>query len=332
MIWPFTGDAGPWLALYVLAFALHAAFVGYVVIGTGYAFVQAVRGGDDPLAARVRDRLPFMLGCAITAGVAPLLFLQLLYQRRFYTANLLLGPRWGAVVPALIAGFYALYLAKAAARPRWRRIALGAGLACFAFVAWSWTELHLLMRDEPAWRQMYAAGARLYADAGVLPRLVLWLGAMGALFAAIAVWWERGAARRRLAAIALAGLAVAGLAAGWLAARGAAPAAAHGWLYLALAAAAVTAVAWIWTWRSPDGAGATVVAGATAAALVSGAVVREAPRLALLEPPHPAALAAGGMPVFLATLALGALAIAWIVRQVRAAGDVASDAERPGDP
>jgi hypothetical protein len=320
MIWPFTGDAAVWLALYVLVFALHAAFVGYVVIGTGYAFVQAMRRADDPIADRIRDRLPFMLGCAITAGVAPLLFLQLLYQHRFYTANLLLGPRWGAVVPALIAGFYALYLAKAAARLAWRRLALGAGLACFLFVAWSWTELHLLMRDEAAWRELYAAGTRIYADAGVAPRLVLWLGAMAALFGAIAVWWERGAGRRRLAAIALAGLTVAGAGAAWLAARGAAaPDAAHGWLYLLLAAVAITAGAWIWTWRAPDGAGATVVAGATAAALVSGAVVREAPRLALLEAPRPAALEAGGLPVFLVTLVLGALAIAYIVRLIRAA-------------
>lgn len=321
-IWPFTGGISAlWLALYVLTFALHAAFVGYVMIGTGYAFVQALRGGggDDPVAARIRDRLPFMVGCAITAGVAPLLFLQLLYQRRFYTANLILGPRWGAVVPALIVGFYAIYLAKAAARPRPRQLALGAGLLCFAFVAWSWTELHLLMRDEPAWREMYAAGARFYADAGVAPRLLLWLGAMGALFAAIAVWWERGAERRRLAAIALAGLATAGLGAGWLVARGASiEGAAHGWQYLMLAAAALTAAAWIWTWRAPDGAGATLVAGATAAALLSGVVVREAPRLALLEPPSPSAAGAGGLPVFLATLVFGALVITWIVRLLRA--------------
>jgi len=320
VIWPFTGDAAVWLALYVLVFALHAAFVGYVVIGTAYAFVQALRRAEDPTAERIRDRLPFMLGCAITAGVAPLLFLQLLYQRRFYTANLLLGPRWGAVVPALIAGFYALYLAKAASRLSWRRLALGGGLLCFLFVAWSWTELHLLMRDEPAWRELYAAGTRIYADAGVAPRLVLWLGAMAALFAAIAVWWERGAARRPIAAIALAGLAVATIGAGWLAARGAAaPDAAHGWLHLAIAATAVTIGAWIWTWLRPDGAGASVVAGATAAALLSGAVVREAPRLALLEAPRPAALEAGGLPVFLATLVLGALAIAYVARLIRAA-------------
>ena len=295
-------------------------FVSYVLAGTGYAFVQAMRGRADPIADRIRDRLPFMLGCGITAGVAPLLFLQLLYQRRFYTANLVLGPRWGAVVPALIVGFYALYLAKAAVRLRWRRIALGAGLACFAFVAWSWTELHLLMQDEPAWRAMYAAGARLYASAGVAPRLLLWLGAMAGLFAALAAWWARGAERRRLAAIALAGRLVTGIAAAWLVARGvSAPAAAHGWLYLLLAAIAVETAAWIWTWRAPDGPGATFVAGTAAAALLAGAVVREAPRLALLDPPRSAATGAGGLAVFGATLVLGVLAIAWVWRTVRAA-------------
>src|SRR6476619_5547477 len=116
-MWPFTGTAPSlWLALYLLTWALHAVFVGYVVIGSGYALVRPATA----LGAQVRDRLPFMLGCGITAGVAPLLFIQLLYQRKFYTTNLLLGPRWGAVVPALIVGFYALYLAKASAQLRWR--------------------------------------------------------------------------------------------------------------------------------------------------------------------------------------------------------------------
>src|SRR6185436_18463157 len=137
-----------------------------------YALVAAIRRSADPIAAQVRDWLPFALGAGITAGVGPLLFIQLLYQRRFYTANLLLGPRWGAVVPALIVGFYALYLAKAS--ERLRRYALGVGVVCFGFVAWSWTELHSLMQDDPAWRAMYGAGARFYLDAAVLPRLTLW--------------------------------------------------------------------------------------------------------------------------------------------------------------
>ena len=48
---------------------------------------------SDPLAAPLRDWLPFVLSAAITAGIAPLLFVQILYQRAFYTANLLLFNR-----------------------------------------------------------------------------------------------------------------------------------------------------------------------------------------------------------------------------------------------
>ena len=70
-MWPFSGDQqGLWLACYVLTLALHAVFVAYVLVGTVYATVQALRKTDDPLAEQVRDYLPFMLGCGITAGQA----------------------------------------------------------------------------------------------------------------------------------------------------------------------------------------------------------------------------------------------------------------------
>lgn len=317
-MWPFTsGVPSLWLVLYLLTFALHVVLISYVVAGTAYTLVQALRGRQDPIAERARDLLPFMLGLGITAGVAPLLFLQLLYQRQFYTANLLLGPRWGAVVPALIVGFYALYLAKATLVLRTRRIALAVALVCFTFVAWSWTEINQLMQAEPAWRAMYAAGDRLHADAGIPPRLLLWLGAMAAAFATVASWWTSGAERRGLAVIALAGRAVSGLGVGLLALAGALiQDAAHGWLYVFLAALVVEALAWVWTWRAPDGPGLTVVTAAGTAALLAGTVVREAPRLAMIEPPRLAAVEASGAPVFGLTALLGVAVITWIVRNV----------------
>ncbi len=317
-MWPFSASVhGLWLALYIVTWALHAVFVSYVLVGSGYALVQSLRDTDDPIGARARDLLPFMLGAGITAGVAPLLFLQLLYQERFYTANLLLGPRWGAVVPALIAGFYALYVAKATSRLRWRRIALATATAAFLFVAWSWTELHLVMADQPAWKAMYAAGERLYGQGDVIPRLLLWLGAMAILFATVSLWLARDGSRQRLAAIALGGHVVAGGAAAWLVGRGITDATAHGWLYLLAGALAVEVGAWVWLLRAPAGAAATVITAATTAAVIAGAVVREAPRLALLEPPREAAQHASGFWVFAATLVLGGLAITFIVRMIR---------------
>lgn len=316
-MWPFgTGMPAVWLVLYVLTFALHALFISYVVTGTGYALVQTLRRANDPLAERIRDRLPFMLGLAITAGVAPLLFLQLLYQHRFYTANLLLGPRWGAVVPALVIGFYALYVAKAAA-VTWRRLALGIGLGCFVFVAWSWTELHLVMEAEPVWRDMYAAGDRVYGTTDVWPRLMLWLGVMATLFATVAVWSAGALERQRLAVIALAGRAISGVALGWLSARGGSIDEAAGWGYVMLGAMTVEVGAWIMMWRAPGSGTVKLVAGAAAVALITGSVVREAPRIVLLEPSRPAAVEAGGFWVFVLTLVVGIAAISWIVRTVK---------------
>jgi hypothetical protein len=320
MIWPFNGSAGGpiaslWLALYLASFALHAVFVSYVAAGTGYALVAALRRTADPVAARVRDWLPFMLGAGITAGVGPLLFLQLLHQRRFYTANLLMGPRWGAVVPALIVGFYALYLAKAS--ERWRRVALGVGVACFGFVAWSWTEIHLVMLDDPAWQAMYGAGERFYLDAAVIPRLAIWIGAMLVLFATVAAWSAASVERRRLAVLALAGLILCGVTstAGIAIRREFDPA--HGWSYLLAAAALVATLGWGWTARRPAGPGLAVVNAATAVALVAGAIVREAPRLELVERARPTAAHTGGVVVFAVTLVLGIAAISWVILTVR---------------
>lgn len=310
-----------WLVPYLLTWAVHFVFIGYVLVGSAYALVQALRGvDDDPIAARARDVLPFMLGCGITAGVAPLLFLQLLYQERFYTANLLLGPRWGAVVPALIAGFYALYLAKAATAARWRKLALGTAVACFLFVAWSWTELHLVMRDQAAWVEMYGAGERFYRGGGVAPRLLLWLGLMTTLFAIVAAWWTSGTGRTRLAWLGLAGRLASGAALAWFVARGDSPAAAaRGWIVIAGAAVVLELGGWIALVRRPDGHALTLVTGAGTAALLATAVIRETPRLALLTPERPAAIDASGAWVFALTALFGIAAIAWVIRTIRTA-------------
>jgi hypothetical protein len=313
-MWPFVDSHGLWLLLYLLTFCLHAVFVGYVLIGTGYALIQAVRRVEDPLAEQIRDRLPFMLGCGITAGVAPLLFLQLLYQRHFYSANLIMGPRWGAVVPALIAGFYALYIAKASVK--WRRPALALAMVCFLFVAWSWTEMNQLMQAEPAWKTMYAAGERLYGGGQVWPRLVLWLGTMASLFAIVAAWSAQD--RKRLAIIGLAGRVVSGAMLAYFASQ-AGPVSTHGWTYLFVAAIAVELVGWAAMLRTPEGAGLLVVTAGATGALVAGAVVREAPRLAIVEAPRAAAIEASGLPVFVATFLLGVVVIVWVVKTIRRA-------------
>jgi hypothetical protein len=311
-MWPFSdaGDATLLLALYIATLALHAVFIGYVVAGTAFALVRPA----DPIAETVRGRLPFMLGCGITAGVAPLLFLQLLHQRRFYTANLLLGPRWIAIVPALIVGFYALYGAKT--WQRFRRPALALALACFTFVAYSWSELHELMQADPHWTAFYAAGERMFVTASIIPRLVVFGGAMATTFATLAAWSADD--RRGIAVLALASRLVSIGGAVWLWRTGfPVDGPVLAWEVLLAGAVAVEAVGWALVWRGGTDRTLAVATGAGTGALVAAVIAREAPRMALIEPTHALAANAGGTLVFAVALAVGVAAVIWIVRTVR---------------
>jgi hypothetical protein len=337
-------DGGVYVALLIATFALHLLLVGFVVGGTGYLVARAVRGlGDrgarraggpvgenDVLADRTRDWLPFALGAAITAGVAPLLFVQVLHQPRFYTANLLLFHRWMAIVPALIVGFYLLYLAKSERARRWPRGAqlaiVAAALACFTFVAWTWVENHALAAADGApgaWVAHYAEGRWFHRSPMVAPRLVMWLALCAPLWAAPAGLMARavrpGERLRGLAIIALAGLAIAAVAAVIM--HGRAPlglrdglAAAPGWSYACALAAAAVAAGWLLVLAGRARLGLAVALASSAALAIAIAGAREASRAALRTGPHHDVQ---GLPTFVVALVLAAAAITSCVVVVR---------------
>jgi hypothetical protein len=138
---------------------------------------------------------------------------------------------------------------------------------------------------------------------------------MTTMFAAVAAWTH---AERHLAAIAIAGRVVSIVGAGWLVAQGFPVGGA--WPVVLAGAVAVELAGWFAMVRRPGGIGLTIATAAGTAAMVAALVIREAPRLAFVEPEHPLSGGSGGVVVFAVALALGAAAIAWIVRTVRSAG------------
>lgn len=208
-----------YLTLYLGTLVLHVLPMAYVVAGSALLMMRVVaqpRLMDDPLTLHLRQWLPLLLSAAITAGVAPLLFLQILYQREFYTANLLLFNRWMAILPVLIVGFYLLYLLKGnwlwQRHFFWRVIVVVLVFACFAFVGWSWTENHLLsLAGQNVWTGLYTANRQYFLPIEIIPRLGIWLTGVFPIMAALVAWpLSReslpSGAPKRLAVIALTGM------------------------------------------------------------------------------------------------------------------------------
>ena len=345
-----------YLTLLTATLLLHMVFMHYVLAGSAYLAVGRLAGRSRCQACRWQtilvDWLPFATGLAITAGVAPLLFLQILYQREFYTANLLLSHRWMAILPVLIVAFYLLYLQKSAWLARrawaWRILVAVTAFAGFAFIAWSWTENHLLSLDEAAWAPLYGSSALRYVTPGLGPRLAAWFF-LAFPTLAIELFWQgkllgepldRPVSKgdivaglsplRRLALTALAGilgLAVA-LASYWPSLPAEARAALVGplggpWLVAAAIGLAGQTAAWLGAAardRMPVGLAAVTTAG-WLVSLAAVIVVREVIRLAAVDIDtlaeiHAEATSIGGLPVFLFFAAANAAAIVWCIRTV----------------
>ncbi|QDU86765.1 hypothetical protein Pla175_01150 [Pirellulimonas nuda] len=217
-----------YVALYMATLVLHVVPMCYVLGGqTWLATVglwEAARGPASApvrgISAALRDWMPLALAVTITAGVAPLLFLQVLCQTPFYTANLLLFHRWMAILPVLIAAFYLLYLQKSKRFVDWPAAGRAAValivMLLFGFVAWSWTENHVLSLQGQAVRvEQYSAGGLFYENAETGPRLALWWAGALAVMAGLA-YCQTGrlaGASRPLAWLGLASLTAAPLAA-----------------------------------------------------------------------------------------------------------------------
>lgn len=98
--------------LLLLTFPLHLLAMNAMVGGLAIGVVQHFRGGDSRrrLAHRIAIILPLVIAFAVNFGVAPLLFLQVLYGHFVYTSSILMGLFWIAVVPILIVAYYGAYL------------------------------------------------------------------------------------------------------------------------------------------------------------------------------------------------------------------------------
>lgn len=100
-----------WLFL-MITFFLHLLFLN-VTIGTGIiSFIKSIRGKKDDLktAKDLGVKLPYAISFTITTGVAPLLFIQVLYGHFIYTSSVLMASYWLSIIVLLLTAYYSAYI------------------------------------------------------------------------------------------------------------------------------------------------------------------------------------------------------------------------------
>lgn len=320
-------ESAIYLWLYQLTLVAHLVFAGPVVVGAIWAGISSLRaprgesGEGESIRTTLISWLPFWLGVAVTLGVAPLLFVQVLYQHEFYTANLLLVVRFFAFIPVLMGGFYLLYLGKgsyvALSQKRSGLVLLLAG-AFFIYIASTWADSHLLSLQRDVWPQVYLDG-RLPLSGGSLPRLVCFAGA--ALVSTVLLLRWLGV-QRSLVAVTLAGSAVCAAGLVWCGIDGGYPLRPS--LYVTIALLIALPLVELARMRSWLSAGPATVASTlgTLGLLLGLVLMREARRLAAIDidamaSRHEAAFAQSGGLFFVAFLLINGGLIAWAIRLVR---------------
>lgn len=190
----------PWLfhVLLVLTFFLHLVFMNLTLGGTLLAVIAHFRSNGSRndfrgvLAGRLMAVNSYGISLTITSGVAPLLFIQVIYQQYFYTATILLAPVWIAMLVLLTVGYYAAYLYKFRGAPPTGSgggVWLSVSAVMFFLIAMVHVGVNLVHAQPEKWGALVDGAWSVLADSTYWPRLLHFVFAGLGFSALVAAWW-----------------------------------------------------------------------------------------------------------------------------------------------
>lgn len=194
----------PWWVFEVLGdltFLIHLVFMNIVLGGSLILLASRFSGNvrEEHLGHAIYSKTPTVLALAITFGVAPLLFVQVILGNLFYSSSILMAAGWILIIPILILAYYGTYVYKLNHDKRrgWATLALIVAVAGFLYVSWMLSNNLGLMQRPEAWSAYFANRSGWLLNSGDPTRIPRWLHfvtasvAVAALFSAI-VWHVRG--------------------------------------------------------------------------------------------------------------------------------------------
>ena len=179
--------------LLTVTWVIHILLMNALVGGALVSLIGGLRrGGPGAVVARdAAGRVPTLVALTVNAGVAPLLFVQVLYGHLLYTSSILMAGWWFAIIPLLILGYYAAYgVAFKRAGPL-RPLLSVVTLVVLLFVAFMWTSNNTLALTPANWSAYFDRpdGSLLnLSEATVWPRwlhMILGAVAVGGLYLAL---------------------------------------------------------------------------------------------------------------------------------------------------
>lgn len=190
-----------WLQFFLLlTFVVHLLFMN-TMLGTGIiALVASIRRTPDdlPVAKQISVKLPTIIAFTVNTGVAPLLFIQVLYGQFIYTSSMLMAVYWLSVFLVLLLAYYAAYIFdfRFERMGKARSWMIAFSVLLFLIVAFIFTNNMTLMISPEKWSRWFAnAGGTLLNldDPTLIPRylhFVMASVATGGLFLAL-LWTSK---------------------------------------------------------------------------------------------------------------------------------------------
>ena len=163
--------------LQLITFYLHILFMnvmlGTIIIAFVRHFQQPAETG--PLTVEISRKLPFTIALAVNFGVAPLLFVQVLYGHFIYASSVLMAALWLSIVGILIGAYYTAYIY----RYQYDRMADGrlvaTGLISFLLlvIGFFFSNNFTLMLQPQTWERYFDHPAAMllnFSDPTLIPR------------------------------------------------------------------------------------------------------------------------------------------------------------------
>ena len=95
----------------LLTFPLHLLFMNALLGSSVIAIYMHLKGTtqSQALAYELAKVIPLLIALTVNLGVAPFLFLQVLYGHFIYSSSVLMGMFWLMIIPVLLTAYYAAY-------------------------------------------------------------------------------------------------------------------------------------------------------------------------------------------------------------------------------